>query len=375
MTAEASQILTLNGLERLLEALRSRGYRVIGPTRRDRAIVLDDIGSVSELPRGWSDDQEAGHYRLRESSGPALFHFNAGSGSWKQFLHPSRRRLWRASHRGEKVEMTPEPVSGERLAFIGARACDLHAIAIQDRVFLGGPYVDRNYEARRMNCFIVAVNCSKAGDTCFCASMGAGPEVDQGFDLVLTEITEGEHRFVVEAGSETGREVLAELPERMATAADRAAADAVTARTAGSMGRRMPAEDLPGLLMRNLHHPRWNDVAGRCLTCANCTMVCPTCFCTSVEDSSNLAGSETWRTQRWDSCFTMDFSYIHGGSVRASRSARYRQWMTHKLATWHDQFGTSGCVGCGRCITWCPVGIDITEEVEAIRATEAGQGG
>jgi sulfhydrogenase subunit beta (sulfur reductase) len=204
--------------------------------------------------------------------------------------------------------------------------------------------------------------------------MGTGPKVDRGFDLALTEITEGEHRFLVEVGSEPGRDVLAELTGRKATAGDRAVADKVSARAAQSMGRRIETDDLPGLLMRNLDHPRWDDVAGRCLTCANCTMACPTCFCTSVEDASDLSGTESERTQRWDSCFTMDFSYIHGGSVRSSPRARYRQWMTHKLATWHDQFGTSGCVGCGRCITWCPVGIDITEEVAAIRASEQGQG-
>ncbi len=166
--------------------------------------------------------------------------------------------------------------------------------------------------------------------------------------------------------------MLSALPHRAATAAEVGAAEAVVARTAESMGREMRADDLHDLLMRNLSHPRWDDVAARCLSCANCTMVCPTCFCTSVEDSSDLTGTETSRSRRWDSCFTMDFSYIHGGSVRSSTKSRYRQWMTHKLATWVDQFGSSGCVGCGRCITWCPVGIDITEEVRAIRDSEPG---
>ena len=122
------------------------------------------------------------------------------------------------------------------------------------------------------------------------------------------------------------------------------------------------------LLYRNLEHPRWEDVARRCLSCTNCTLVCPTCFCTTVEDATDLSGGHAERRRRWDSCFSMDFSYIHGGYIRPSVKARYRQWMTHKLATWIDQFGTSGCVGCGRCITWCPVGIDITAEVKAIRA-------
>jgi len=199
----------------------------------------------------------------------------------------------------------------------------------------------------------------------------AAPAHADASSLALTEVAgDSGHIFVVEAATEVGRAVFAEVPHRSATQEEVAAAELVVTRTAASMGREMYSEDVRELLLRNLDNPRWNDVAQRCLTCANCTMVCPTCFCTSVEDSSDLTGAETSRSRRWDSCFTTDFSYIHGGSVRASSHSRYRQWMTHKLATWFDQFGTSGCVGCGRCITWCPVGIDITEEVRAIRDSE-----
>jgi sulfhydrogenase subunit beta (sulfur reductase) len=251
----------------------------------------------------------------------------------------------------------------------------LHAIAIQDNVLLNGPHVDTYYKARRENSFIVALNCAKACATCFCVSMNTGPKAKSGFDLALTEILEaGRHYFVLEAGTEKGLQVLAELPARPAEAPESTAADLVVQRTAGQMGRSMDTSDIKELLYRNYEHPRWDDVARRCLTCANCTMVCPTCFCTTVEDVTDLSGEHAERWQRWDSCFTTDFSYIHGGSIRPSAKARYRQWMTHKLATWLDQFGTSGCVGCGRCITWCPVAIDITEEVRAIRESEPAKG-
>ncbi len=363
--------LTVAGLQTVIDVLKSRGYRIVGPAMRDRAIAYDDIESVADLPQGWTDDQDAGRYRLVRRDDDALFGYAVGPHSWKKFLHVPLLRLWSAARNGAAVQVTAETPSQERFAFIGVRACELNAIAIQDRVLLDGPYVDPHYKARREGNFIVAVNCSKAGGTCFCASMQAGPKVEGGFDLALTELTEGaDHLFVVTAGSDDGRDVLAQLPSRPATPEECAAADAVIARTAASMGRNMPAGGVRELLMRNLEHPRWDDVADRCLSCANCTMVCPTCFCTSVEDSSDLTGTESARNRRWDSCFTMDFSYIHGGSVRPSTRSRYRQWMTHKLATWHDQFGTSGCVGCGRCITWCPVGIDITEEVRAIGESE-----
>ena len=364
-------VLDADGLQGLIDVLADRGYRVVGPTVRDQAIIYDDIVTVADLPHGWTEKQDGGRYRLTRRGDDALFGYAVGPHSWKRFLHPPVQRLWRSTHDGDSVMVTPESGPDQRFAFIGVRACELHAIAIQDRVFLNEWHVDTHYQARRNGAFIVAVNCGVAGGTCFCVSMNTGPKVEAGFDLALTEIVvEGERTFLVETGSENGREVLAKLPQRPATAKEMTEAEAVVARTAASMGREMRSDDVHDLLLRNLEHPRWDDVAERCLTCGNCTMVCPTCFCTSVEDSSDLAGIETARTRRWDSCFTADFSYIHGGSVRASARSRYRQWMTHKLATWFDQFGTSGCVGCGRCITWCPVGIDITEEVHAIRDSE-----
>ena len=167
-----------------------------------------------------------------------------------------------------------------------------------------------------------------------------------------------------------GARSLRRFPRAHAGAEDLEAALAVTDEAAKRMGRQLDTTGLPELLAANREHPRFAEVAGRCLTCGNCTSVCPTCFCTSVEDVNDLADGSAERWRVWDTCFSVDYSYIHGGSVRRSPEARYRQWLTHKFGTWVDQFGTSGCVGCGRCITWCPVGIDVTEELAAIRATE-----
>jgi ferredoxin len=200
--------------------------------------------------------------------------------------------------------------------------------------------------------------------------MKTGPRAESGFDLALTELLDGQsHRFLVEVGTPEGVEVLEAIPRHPASAEDLRTAAHVVAETAAHMGRQLETADVRAVLTRDPEHPRWAEVATRCLTCGNCTMVCPTCFCTSVEDSTDLAGEHAERWRRWESCFMLDYSYLHGGSVRTSTKSRYRQWLTHKLATWWDQFGTSGCVGCGRCITWCPVGIDLTEEVPALRAT------
>ncbi len=355
----------------LFAALKNLRYQVIGPTVRDGAIVYDELGAVEDLPIGWTDEQDGGTYRLRKRGDNSLFGYVVGPHSWKQFLHPPVVRLWQATKSGTGFIFEEEKHAAPKRAFIGVRACELHAIAIQDKVFLGGSFVDPLYKASRGAAFVVAVNCGQAGKTCFCVSMNAGPKASTGFDLALTEVLEGaDHYFVVEAGTAQGAELLAQLRCQPAQQAEEEKAANLHARAAAQMGRSMDTTEIKELLYANLEHPQWEAVAARCLSCGNCTMVCPTCFCTTVEDVTDLSGEHAERWQKWDSCFNMDFSYVHGGSVRTSTKSRYRQWMTHKLASWFDQFGSSGCVGCGRCITWCPVAIDITEEVRSIRATD-----
>jgi ferredoxin len=368
----AKAIIERQGFQQLLNALCARGYQIIGPTVRDGAIVYDELTTVSDLPIGWTDEQAGGKYRLVRRNDDALFGYNVGPQAWKRFLYPPILRLWRAERTGHGFALMPEEREPPRYAFLGVRACELHAIQIQDQVFLHGNYSDPDYQARRAQAFIVAVNCGQAGGTCFCASMQTGPKVATGFDLALTEVLEDEqHYFVVDVGTEAGAEVLGAVPHRAANAEEIQTAERIVAETATHMGRALETAGLKALFYRNLEHPRWDEVASRCLTCANCTLVCPTCFCTTVEDVTDLSGQHAERWRKADSCFTTEFSRIYTGSVRASAKARYRQWLTHKLATWVDQFGTFGCVGCGRCITWCPVGIDITEEVRAIRMTDS----
>ena len=358
------RVIDIDGLGALIDVLAADGYQVIGPAVQDGAIVLRELSSAAELPYGWGVRLEPGGYQLRRRDDTAAFGHAAGPQSWKRFLHPPRERLWSATRTaaGFEVSGADEP---PRYAFLGVRPCDLRAIEIQDRV-LGQP--GSRYAQRRAGTFVIAVNCTEPGETCFCTSMGTGPSAgDAGFDLALTELTEGGHRFVVDVGSGQGAEVLGRVPSEPAgDATVRGARSAVEA-AADHMGRQMEAGGLRELMAQSHGAARWDDVAARCLTCGNCTMACPTCFCTTVEDTTDLTGDHAERWEIWDSCYDLDFSYLHGGSVRTSDRSRYRQWLTHKLGTWHDQFGSSGCVGCGRCIVWCPVGIDLTEEVKALR--------
>jgi sulfhydrogenase subunit beta (sulfur reductase) len=368
-------LLEAADLDRLHGALRAAGYRVIGPTVRDGAIVLSELGSAADLPFGWGVSLEPGGYRIRRRADTAAFGHSAGPQSWKQFLHPPREKLWAARRAGDGFEADTAGEPAPRLAFVGVRPCDLRAIQIQDQVLGRGQHAGSRYAARRAGVFIVAVNCTEPGETCFCTSMGTGPDAGPGYDLALTEMTgEGTHRFLVDVGSPAGADMLAGVPTRPADEASADHAKTAVAEAAGKMGRSMPAGILHELMAASADAERWDDVASRCLTCGNCTMACPTCFCTSVEDVTDLSGEHAERWQSWASCFDLDFSYLHGGAVRSSPRSRYRQWLTHKVGTWHDQFGSSGCVGCGRCIVWCPVGIDLTEEVAALRA-EAEQAG
>ncbi|MFF4762296.1 4Fe-4S dicluster domain-containing protein [Streptomyces sp. NPDC001292] len=356
-----------DGMAALVDVLVRRGFTVVGPTVRDGAIVLAELRSADELPYGWGVELEAGQYRLRERSDGAAFANAAGPQSWKPFLHPSRVREWSAERVEGELVLTAEQAAPPRYAFLGVRPCDLRAIAIQDRVLTGGTYRDPVYEGRRFGALLIVVECTEPGATCFCVSMGTGPAAGPGYDLVMTEVVDGDgHRFWIRGGSQEGEEILAELPARPADQETRETARADVTAAATRMGRSMPEADLRELMAGTLDAPRWDDVAGRCLTCGNCTMVCPTCFCTTTEDVTDLTGDHAERWRLWDSCFDLDFSHLHGGPVRASARSRYRQWMTHKLGTWYDQFGSSGCVGCGRCIVWCPVGIDITEEAAAL---------
>jgi formate hydrogenlyase subunit 6/NADH:ubiquinone oxidoreductase subunit I len=372
MNDKQAFILERSHFQQLVDTLRNCGYEVIGPTMRDGAIVYDDIATEADFPIGWTDEQEGGFYRLSQRADRALFGYTVSPQSWKRFLHPPEVRLWQAQRINGGFEIVPdEGDESPPYAFIGVRACELHAIEIQDRVFLQGAYVDPIYQKRRESAFIVAVNCGQAAKTCFCASLGTGPAVGAGYDLALTEVIDDEaHYFVIEAESECGIDILKQLPLRAATADEIARAQQIVTATAAHMGREINTTNLKETLYASSDDPHWQSVAQRCLACGNCTMVCPTCFCTTVEDVTDLTGDHAERRRVWDSCFTMDFSYIHGGSVRYSPEARYRQWLTHKMASWIDQFGTSGCVGCGRCITWCPVGIDITAEAKALQESQ-----
>jgi 2-polyprenylphenol hydroxylase and related flavodoxin oxidoreductases len=359
-------------LDRLFAVLNADGRRIVGPTVVDGAIVYDELISSKGLPIGWTADSAPGSYRLRATGRERAFDYNVGVTSWKRFNHPPIVPLSRSRREGGRVVVEAAQQDPPRLAFVGVRACELAALAIQDRAMRAGPLGDADHVARGEAALVVAVECATAASTCFCTSMGTGPEVPGGADLVLSELDEG---FVVRAGTDAGAAILDRLDLRSAEPLETDQAAVQVAAVRDAIGDPIPAEGLPARLRAALDHPRWAEVAERCLACANCTLVCPTCFCTSVSVASDLDGVEGTTQRTWDSCFSLGFGRVAGdANFRPKVRDRYRQWLTHKFSTWWDQFGSTGCVGCGRCIAWCPVGIDIREELMAIAPPGAPSG-
>jgi sulfhydrogenase subunit beta (sulfur reductase) len=368
-------------LDLLLADLRSSGYQTVGPRLQDESIVYKEIEGLQDLPRGILSEQEPASYRIIHTDREHYFDFIPAAQSWKQFLFPPRHLLFTArkedpevhseEHIGDlsagstgKWQITPNDTPAPRYALVGVRACELAAIAIQDRVFLRPDFYDPIYRARREGLFILAVNCLHPNATCFCVSMDTGPRHRGGFDLCLTEMDD---LFLVEAGSELGLSLLSHRTYALPSAFIQNTAERALEQAASRMVRSLDTRDLPELLTKNLDARRWTEVGKRCLSCTNCTLVCPTCFCWDAVDQTDITGNLSRRERLWDSCFNPNFSYVFGGNTRPNIRSRYRQWLTHKLGQWKAQFDVLGCVGCGRCITWCPVGIDLTEEVAAIR--------
>ncbi len=360
------------GLEPLIRQTLDAGYRLHAPQSTDGAILYRPIHHSGQLPWGLHDHQAPGHYRLLDNGSPRAFAWATGPQALKPLLFRPSEPIWtldldsdgRPSFIGAAHTEAP-------LALLGLRPCDLAALALQDAHFLHGPYPDPAYAARRRGLLTIAVNCSHPAATCFCAATGDGPNAQGGYDLLLDELDDG---YLIESGSAVGKTLLDRLDTLPATDMQLEAMATQRASAVRAQQRKLPNAEQLARLPAQHDHPHWAEVAERCLACGNCTAVCPTCFCHAHRETPALDGQSSVHSREWDSCFTSGHSYLHGHVVHTTTRERYRQWLTHKLAGWVEQYGRSGCVGCGRCITWCPVGIDLTVESAALVDANPAQG-
>ncbi|WP_321478164.1 4Fe-4S dicluster domain-containing protein [uncultured Paludibaculum sp.] len=364
--------LDCSDLDTLLEQLKKRGYSIFGPRILGNAIQWKPIDSLADLPKGHSVQLAPAQYRLQATQDEGLFQYPGALNSLKSIFHPPRQTITTIQKTNGDLDFHQEKPEAAKRAFLGVSACDLTALAALDKVLLGSGEVDEFYRANRADAFLIAVHCTQSAPTCFCASVAAGPRARTGYDIALTErITDDSHGFLAEAGSSLGTEMLEESNARPAPPEWIRQSTDATHRAAAAQTRAVNLPIARPVIESTFEHPRWEDTARRCLSCGNCTSVCPTCFCVNYEEHSSLDLTQAQRIRVWDSCFTHSFSYIHGGSIRLTPKSRYRQWLSHKLARWQDQFGVTGCVGCGRCIVWCPAGIDITEEFGVLEQAAA----
>ncbi len=358
-------LLLKQDLPALTSALLER-YEVVAPTYspEGRCIVLDPISSPDQLAVGYRDHQRPGHYTVRRDDGGTLFGYANGPHSPKNFLHPGRLTLFTGEWNEAGFSLSVPSGPDRPYAFLGIRPCDSFGIQVLDRTFLQVANADVRYRARREGAFVAVVNCTEPGEVCFCASMGTGPRAESGYDLRLTELADG---FLLESGTDRGTATLARLPTRPATRAEAAEANRLIREAIPRMGRTLNTRNLPRILRSGLEHPYWDVMKNWCVGCSNCTNVCPTCFCNDFQDQVDLGMKTVSRERVWDSCFTMRFAEMRGVNTRDELKYRYRHWCVHKLGYWVEQYGVFGCVGCGRCLTWCPVGIDITQVATEIR--------
>lgn len=358
------RFLPRDQFQSLIDLLIAAGYQVIGPQVRDHAIVFEPLTRAAQLPIGITDEQSPGKYRLEQSESDRCFDWATGPQALKPMTFVPRETLWHSERQVDhRLAFHEEPVVTQSTVVVGIRACDLAALAIQDKHFMHGSNPDPHYSRRRQSLFLIAVNCMRSARTCFCTATDDGPRVRTGHDIALSELDEG---FILDAHTERGRAIIDALVLATASPEQIARVDTGIEQAAQQQQRTLPAGPLQEKLVAAVDHPHWQTLNDRCLTCGNCTAVCPTCFCQTHVDDVALDGMHASHGRQWASCFDPDHSYIHGIVIRAERPQRYRQWLTHKFGTWEEQFGRGGCTGCGRCIAWCPVGIDVTVELAAL---------
>ena len=334
-------------------------YKIIGPVRDRWVVKYANIESSGELAVGLSTIEDRGHYELKETGDPRLANAKPMN-SPKPFTHLAREVLLRVSRDEQNNNIfETQPAELTRQAFFGIRPCDVKGMQVMDLVF-SRQFRDQSYDNRRRENIIIALNCFEPGANCFCSTFDTGPTLNDGFDLCLSSIDSG---YLVEVGTDIGAKIIARADIKPADQDALDQLDRQSTKARSSMPKAFNLEKAVKILDENYNHPYWEQPSERCLSCSNCINICPTCYCYQITDKSNITLTESIRTRTWDACQNQEFAAVNSGNFRPNRVDRLRQWVYHKLNWTIEQYGQAGCVGCGRCVTWCPTRIDITEPI------------
>ncbi len=323
-------------------------FSLIGPVKEDGQAEFREVSSSSELSLDYNTTM-----------------LSPG----KVYLYKPREDLFRFSV-GKSIEILEAEADQRKRVIVGVHSCDTNAILYLDKTFLGA-FRDPLYETRRNNTMIISLNCESVTGNCFCSSMGTGPflRAGNGCDMLLTDLGEN---YLVEIKTDRAKAVFNVDDIRLAGEDAFRLKEENEKAVLRKFRKTIRLDGLDSVLRSRPDHPVWRKTAeDRCLSCTNCVMVCPTCFCYDVIDEISMDRKSVRRLRQWDACQDAKFAEVHGGNFRARRTARLRQFVTHKLDQTF-QYGVYGTVGCGRCITWCPTGIDLTEMAKEVQRSDVG---
>ena len=339
------KVLEKDRLEHLVTGLLD-DYQIFGPVARRSDVSFQEVSSAEMLKLDYTT-----------TTLPP-----------KKFFHRREDLVEYEAGGGFKV---PELDLERPILLLGVHACDLNAILRQDRLF-SSEYVDPYYLRRRESSAIVALTCTDVGENCFCASLGTGPTIEEGYDLLLTDLGGS---YLVEVGTDRGREMIQGLALRDASGADLAEKERRVKEVLAKFKKSIRMEGLAELASNSPDHEVWTLIGEKgglagcfpCLSCGNCSMVCPTCYCYEVADIPDLSFEAGVRSRELDSCQVLEYAAVAlGGNFRSDRKSRVRHWMMCKFGAAGGQINSS-CVGCGRCIRSCPAHIDLTEVAKSLR--------
>jgi formate hydrogenlyase subunit 6/NADH:ubiquinone oxidoreductase subunit I len=317
------------------------GNSVIAPVDEDGVVLFRPITSAEQA--------------VVEPSGKTRW-------SPKEFLFPRSEALYRYDYTGGTVQLEDPPLPEKPQVLFAVRSCDSAGLVRLDEIFLSGT-VDRLYAARRESTTVVTAACAAADPECFCTAVGYSPVGEEGSDVQLVPLENG---WLLRVLTDKGGELVGDPGDgwARATAEDGNRIPDLEKEVAGQIERSPVNREWSQVLEDGFEHGAWDRLAQHCLGCSVCAYVCPSCSCFDMNHEGNAWCGEQCRS--WDACtFPLFTHHASGHNPRETKQERYRQRVLHKFAFKEDGDQPFRCVGCGRCVSLCPAGLDIVNTVAA----------